>query len=102
MNALVESHRDALVQLCNKYCVSRLELFGSGTTREFNPQTSDLDFLVEFGPIEGMTRADAYFNLLSDLEKLFNRHVDLVEEGAIRNPYFRRGVDQTRELLYAA
>lgn len=64
---------------------------------------SDLDFLVEFdlsAGIEGY--ADRYFDLLEALEQLFRRPVDLVVDSAIKNPYFRESVDETRELRYAA
>lgn len=102
MNALIESKRDDLIRLCHKHHVRRLELFGSATTDEFNPQTSDLDFLVAFDTKSPKQHADAYFGLLFDLEDLFSKQIDLVEEHVIRNPYFLRGVNQTRKLLYAA
>jgi hypothetical protein len=61
-----------------------------------------LDFLVEFHPLPPGERADAYFGLLEDLQDLFQRPVDLVMLRAITNPYFRRAIEQTRELVYAA
>lgn len=101
-NPLVESKRSELEGLCRKYGVSRLELFGSATTPEFDPKTSDLDFLVEFASMREGAFLCTFFGLKADLETLFGRRVDLVEPVAIRNQYFRRGVEATRELLYAA
>jgi hypothetical protein len=100
---LVEKRQDALTRLCVRHCVGRLEAFGSAVAVErFDPESSDLDFLVEFLPLGPGEHADAYFGLLEDLEDLFERPVDLVMTRAIRNPYFLEAVNRTRELLYAA
>jgi predicted nucleotidyltransferase len=64
---------------------------------EFDAEASDLDFLVDFQPLAPGDRADAYFGLLPGLEDLFGRKIDLVTIQAIRNPWFRRAVDQERE-----
>jgi len=45
--------------------------------------------------------ADAYFGLMEDLEALLGRPVDLVEMEPVRNPYFRKSVDDSRVLVYA-
>ncbi len=102
MNELVKKSHQAIETLCRKYRVRRLELFGSAAAGDFDEQTSDLDFLVEFLPLEQGQHADMYFGLLLDLQDLFNRHVDLVMPGAIKNPYFLKAVNQNREVLYAA
>ncbi len=101
MNELIKQHQHAIEDLCRKHSVSRLELFGSAAAGAFDPQSSDLDFLVEFLPLEEGRYADAYFDLLFDLENLFGRAVDLVMPQAIRNPYFLQAVNRHRELLYA-
>lgn len=89
-------------RLCRQHRVRRLELFGSAATGEFRPGESDLDFLVEFELLPAGTYADTYFGLLEALERLFDVPVDLVVASAIKNPYFRQSVDQTKALLYAA
>jgi predicted nucleotidyltransferase len=81
--------------------VSRLDLFGSATRSDFDPDASDLDFVVSFENFTIENAADRYFDLLSDLEQLFGRKVDLVTDASIRNPYFRKSVDQERVTLYA-
>ena len=98
----IAERADALRGLCRKHGVRRLDLFGSAAAGGFDPDDSDLDFLVEFDPIAPGSYADAYFGLLEGLEELFGRSVDLVVDSAIRNPYFRRAVEQTRSPLYAA
>ncbi len=102
MNALLNEHRRELEDLCRSHHVRRLDLFGSATSDRYRPGVSDLDFLVEFEPLLEGRYADTYFDLLESLERLFGRPVDLVVADAIRNPYFRQSVDQTKALLYAA
>jgi uncharacterized protein len=102
MNTLVEAKRSELIELCRRHGVRKLELFGSAAGDRFNLETSDLDFLVEFDPTTPAESARCYFGLLFALEDLFDRHVDLVETAAIRNPYFLHSVAKNRVLLYAA
>ncbi len=106
MNALielVETKRGELSELCRRYGVERLYLFGSAATGRFVPASSDLDFVVEIADRQPTgSYADRYFGLLEALERLFGRPVDLVVESAIRNPYFREAVEKTKTLLYAA
>jgi len=102
MNRLIEEKRHDLVRLCVKYRVRRLEIFGSALANRFDPRTSDLDFLVEFLPLQPGEYADAYFGLLEALRELFERNVDLVMTGAIRNRYFLESINRSRTVLYAA
>lgn len=102
MIPLVQQQSEHLQQLCRKHHVRTLEVFGSAADDTFQPDTSDLDFLVEYLPLSNGEYVDAYFGLLSDLENLFQRKIDLVVDRAIRNPYFRKGVNQSRQVIYAA
>ncbi len=98
----VAKHAEDLQRLCVRYHVLRLGLFGSAATSTDFANTSDLDFIVEFQAMPIADYADAYFGLLESLQQLFGRPVDLVVESAIRNPYFRQAVEETRTSLYAA
>jgi len=102
MDRLIEERRGDVVRLCAKYRVRRLELFGSVLTNRFDPRTSDLDFLVEFLSLQPGEYADAYFSLLEALRELFQRNVDLVMTGAIKNRYFLESINRSRTVLYAA
>jgi len=102
MVRLLDSNRRQVAELCRRYQVQRLEVFGSATSERFDAQTSDMDFLVEFLPLEPGTRADAYFGLLEELQALFGRPVDLVMTRAITNRYFLEAIAPQREVLYAA
>ncbi len=98
----VADRSEELHQLCVRYRVLRLALFGSAASANNFADASDLDFIVEFQPIPVAEYADAYFGLLESLQLLFGRPVDLVVESAIENPYFRASVEETRTPLYAA
>jgi predicted nucleotidyltransferase len=102
MIELIEQHRGELVELCRKFHVKTLELFGSAADGTFDPVRSDLDFLLEFLPAAAGRPFHGYFDLKEELEGLFARKVDLVMPSAIRNPYFLKAVNQQRQVLYAA
>ncbi len=103
MISFIEENYESLKRLCKQYRVKRFEVFGSALTGEgFDPKNSDLDFLVEFLPLQPGEHADAYFGLLEALQDLFTRSIDLVETKAIRNPYFLESINQNRKEIYAA
>jgi predicted nucleotidyltransferase len=101
MASVLEPHLAEIPDLCRRYGVARLELFGSAAGEEFDPQRSDLDFLVEFDA-EPSRLFDRYFGLKEALERLYGRRVDLVTAGSLRNRYFIEAVNQSRRLVYAA
>lgn len=98
----VAQRRAVIEQLCRDFHVRRLELFGSGAVGTDGPGVSDLDFLVEFERLPVGSYSDAYFGLLEALGRLFDRPIDLVVASAIRNPYFRKAIEGSKTLLYAA
>ena len=100
MIPLISQHADELAALCRRHHVKRLEVFGSAAVGDFNPEKSDIDFLVDIQPLPPAKHADAYFGLLNDLQSIFGRSIDLIEDKAIENPYFRASVDETREPVY--
>ena len=99
---LINQHRPRLLELCRKYDVRRMDVFGSAIRSDFDSGRSDLDFIVEFNNFNVDNAADRYLGLMVDLEDLFGRKIDLVSYRAIRNPYFKQVVDKTRIKLYAA
>lgn len=99
MESIIEENRQALVELCHRYHVARLDAFGSSVAGDFT-ESSDIDFLVEFDTNVNQRRFDNFFELLRAMEQLFNRRVDLVEAGGLRNPYFIKHVNETRSPIY--
>lgn len=98
----IDARREEIAQLCVRFAVRRLEVFGSASAGAFDPARSDLDFLVDFNLSTEMTPFEQYFGFKESLETLFGRAVDLVMVGAPRNPYFLSAMNKSRRLLYAA
>ncbi len=73
-----------------------------GEWYDFDPTTSDVDFLVAFHPESGLSPLEQFFGLADALERLLGRPVDLVEPGAVRNPFILAGIDPTHEIVYAS
>jgi predicted nucleotidyltransferase len=95
----LEKNIQLIKALCFKHKVKSLYAFGSVLNNKFNTK-SDVDFIVDFEAVDTQNYADNYYNLKFSLEDIFNRPVDLLEETAIKNPYFRQNVNQQRQLLY--
>ena len=99
----IVQHHEELHALCRRYHVRRLDVFGSAARGDFDPERSDVDFLVEFdrGHPDALS-LKTYFDFKDALEALLGRPVDLVEPGAVQNPYLRASIDASREPLFAA
>ena len=102
MVEVLQRKREAIAAACARRSVARLEAFGSALRQDFKPGQSDLDLLVDFKPMEGYARVEAYFGLLDDLRTLLEGEVDLVMAGAVKNPYIARSIERTKQLLYAS
>lgn len=100
--AQIESRREQIVELCRRYDVRRLDIFGSATRDDFDPARSDFDLLVEFEPDSSLRFLDQYFGFKEKLEELLGRSVDLVMPAAVVNPYLRESIERDRRTLYAA
>jgi len=102
MSMVLEQCREALAELCMRYEVQLLELFGSAARGDFDPSSSDYDFLVAFLPKGNVNAADRYLGRLMDLENLLGRKVDLVDVRAHRNPFLMAEALRNRVRLHAA
>ena len=98
MNELEKYLKD-IELLCSRHKVNRLYAFGSILTDKFNT-SSDVDFIVDFQPLDILQYADNYYDLKFSLENVLHRQVDLLEEKTIKNPYFQQVVNSKRRLVY--
>jgi len=98
MNYLYKYTTD-IDSLCKQHHVKTLCAFGSVLTNRFNGD-SDIDLLVAFNDIPLEDYADNYFDFKFSLQDIFKRSVDLLEEQAIKNPYFRQHIDNNKQLIY--
>ncbi len=93
--------REAIAGACRTHGVRRLRIFGSANSPRFDSTRSDVDFLVDFKPGADDPFSE-YFGLKEDLERIVGRDVDLVMDGAVRNPYFATSAGAGAEEIYAA
>ena len=103
MHPQIEQHRSAIAEICRRYCIHRLDVFGSAARGgDFDPTRSDIDLLAEFEAQGDPATIGEYFELRDALAELTGRPVDLVMAGAIRNPYILADIEKSREVVYAA
>ena len=101
MHPAIAQYRSGIAAICQRYGIRRLEVFGSlAQATEFDPARCDADFLVEFasGVQPGL---NAIFGAKADLEALLGRRVDLVEPGAVRNPYVLANISHHHEIIFS-
>ena len=96
---IIERHINEIEKLCLENKVKSLYVFGSVLNETFNSQ-SDIDLVVDFNNIEIADYADNYYNLKFGLQKLFHRQIDLLEQKAIKNPYFLQQINLQKKLVY--
>ena len=103
MHAMIADKKGELAELCCRHGVTRLDVFGSAArSTDFDPRSSDADFLVKIRHGKGQASLEHYFDFAEALRQTLRRSVDLVESGAVKNPYLRAAIDESREFVYAA
>jgi predicted nucleotidyltransferase len=98
MNTL-SVYKNEINALCANHKVKSLYAFGSVLTHNFNTN-SDIDLIVDFKEIDVKDYADNYFDFKFSLQDIFNRPVDLLEEQAIKNPYFKEELNKKKVIVY--
>lgn len=98
MNPL-EVHKEEINQLCKQTGVSSLFAFGSVVTGSFS-EDSDIDLLVDISDTDPLTYSEKYFHLKFSLEDLLKRKIDLLESRALKNPYLKKNIEETKRLIY--
>ncbi len=93
----IKKYQREIESLCRELSLERLYLIGSATRTDFT-LASDVDVLVTFDGNESLF--DRYFTLKERLEAIFDRQVDVIEERAIRNPYFKASIEKDRVKIY--
>lgn len=95
----LQKHTIEISKLCDAHKVKRLYAFGSILTDKFN-EHSDVDFIVEFNSVDINQYADNYYDLKFSLQDILKRKVDLLEQKAIKNPFFLEVLKNQRQLVY--
>ena len=99
MHKIIRKNIAKIKTLCITYNVKSLFAFGSVCTDEFN-NSSDIDLLISFNPMDYADYADNYFLVADKFEDIFQRSVDLVTDKSLSNPYFIDSVNLTKTLIY--
>ena len=99
MNPIIEAKKPEIIALCRKYGVIRLDLFGSATGPNWDPERSDFDFVIEFADY-GPGIFVRFIDFGDEMERLLGRRVDLISEKRMK-PRFRRSVEETRQVVLA-
>ena len=100
MIALIQYKDGLKATLQNNLAVRKFYLFGSALSSRFDEKCSDIDVLVETENITSEEKGEYLITLWEDLEKLFNRKVDLLTENSLKNPFLISEIEQTKKLIY--
>ncbi|MYJ87374.1 MAG: DNA polymerase III subunit beta [Rhodobacteraceae bacterium] len=102
MHRTIAEKKKEIATICRKHRVERLEVFGSAARgTDFDPVTSDIDFLVEFNSEKDPVTLQRYLGMIEDLRSTMARGgVDLVEEKWIHNPYLKEAINEDREVIF--
>ncbi len=98
---IIEENLLIIRDLCRRFHVRKLWVFGSILSTRFN-NSSDVDFCVDFEweKIPLLESANNFFGFQDGLEAILKRKIDLTDDSAVRNPYFRAELNETRKLIY--
>jgi hypothetical protein len=95
----ISTYKEKINDVCDKFNLKKLDLFGSAITSKFGPE-SDIDVLIEFGDNKNINMFNVYFDLKDELQSIFKRPIDIVVERSIKNPFFKRSINKTRTNVY--
>ena len=95
----INRHIDQINKLCDSNKVKSLFAFGSVIKDKLTPE-SDIDFLVDIDAQDPLSYSDKYFDLKFNLEKIFNRKIDLLELKSLKNRFLKKEIDQTKIRIY--
>jgi len=99
MNNIIVNNVLQLKQIGKKHRVKQMYAFGSVCTEKFH-KNSDIDFIIAFENRYFDNYVENFFALEDELQKLFNRKIDLVVEETIKNPFFIKVVNKTKTPIY--
>jgi uncharacterized protein len=102
MAPLIEQHRDALIALCRKHGLRRLEVFGSAARDDFDERRSDVDFLYELDPASPGSVWDRFWGFSEDAQFLLGRRVDMVDPTGVRNRFLLEAINEDRTVIFAS
>ncbi len=100
ISSLIKARYDWLLVLCKAHKVKRLYAFVSSVAGGFDASKSDIDLQVEIDEKDPVEKGDLLLYFFMEMEKLFNRKIDLLFDQPIENPYLKASVDRSKALMY--
>lgn len=100
MSVLIDEKLEEIAAACQQHGIERLFVFGSALREDFRPGESDIDLLVEFGPLEITKRFHAYLDAREAFRNIFQANVDLVMQGAVKNKVIASEINRTKRQVY--
>lgn len=100
LNSLINKNQKAFIQLCKLHHVVKLYAFGSSITDKFNPDTSDIDLVIQLDIKDPVERGESLLSFWNKIEELFQRKVDLLTNNSIKNPILIQTINSTKKLIY--
>ena len=100
MIPVLQARYNEIAEICRRFHVSRLDVFGSAARETDFSDRSDIDLLVEYEAGHNGPRFGEFLALKQELEALLGRKVDLVMSGAVRNPYIRANIERSRQPVH--
>jgi predicted nucleotidyltransferase len=102
MSVLIGEKLEEIAAACQRYGIERLFVFGSALRDDFKPGESDIDLLVEFGPLEITKRFHVFLDACEAFRNILEADVDLVMQGAVKNKVIANEINRTKKLVYGA
>ena len=96
---IIKQHSEQIKKVCSRHKVDQMFVFGSVLTKDFN-ENSDVDFLIKFGEIDLYDYFENLLNLKESLENILHRKIDILEVQAVKNPYLKKSIDNSKLLIY--
>lgn len=102
MSVLIDEKLEEIAAACQRYGIERLFVFGSALREDFVPGESDIDLMVEFGPMQITKRFHVFLDAREAFRDIFQADIDLVMKGAVKNKVIAGEIDRTKKLVYGA
>jgi predicted nucleotidyltransferase len=96
----ISNYPDKFNSICEDHQVNSIYAFGSSVSDSFNDRESDIDLLVEIDEKDPLVKGELLLSLWDQLELFFERQVDLLTLNSLTNPFLKKNIDSTKELIY--
>ena len=102
MSVLIDEKLEEIAAACQRYGIERLFVFGSALREDFVPGESDIDLMVEFGPMQITKRFHVFLDAREAFRNIFQSDIDLVMKGVVKNKAIANEIVRTKKLVYGA